>query len=147
METGFCLVCAVLLLFRDSLVASATAEPMTRTEAAGWLTLERDQRVYREQVAPLNLRERRRLDAIERGERNALRALQQREERARAAEQRRLRQRRREASALEGAAVGTAAVPRRSGRAARRQQRLERAQRRLRLDLRRDRQRRSFGTR
>jgi hypothetical protein len=50
--------------------------------AAGWLTLERDQRTYRERVAPLDLREQRDLSIIERRQRNDLRAIEQRRERS-----------------------------------------------------------------
>jgi hypothetical protein len=52
-----------------------------RQSTSGWLTLERDQRTYREQVAPLDLREERELSVIERRQRNDLRAVEQRGER------------------------------------------------------------------
>ncbi|MCF7985213.1 MAG: hypothetical protein K9L70_12480 [Thiohalocapsa sp.] len=61
--------------------ADALAQPETRREASDWLQLERDQRSYRERVEPLGLQEERRLEAIERGQRDDLRALQQRRQR------------------------------------------------------------------
>jgi hypothetical protein len=57
------------------------AQPDNRREASGWLELERDQRVYRERVEPLPLPDQRRLEAIERAQRDDLRALQQRQRR------------------------------------------------------------------
>jgi hypothetical protein len=53
----------------------------TRREARGWLQLERDQQTYRERVEPLDLRDQRGLETIERSQRNDLRALQQRQRR------------------------------------------------------------------
>jgi hypothetical protein len=50
--------------------------------AAGWLQLKRDQRVYRDRVAPLDLREQRELSIIERRQRDRLRRIEQRQERS-----------------------------------------------------------------
>jgi len=63
-------------------VFAVTTHAETRREASGWLSLERDQRAYRERVEPLDLREQRQLGVIERSQRNDLRALQQRQQRA-----------------------------------------------------------------
>ena len=60
----------------------------TRREARGWLQLERDQQTYRERVEPLDLRDQRGLETIERSQRNDLRALQQRQRRELQAERR-----------------------------------------------------------
>jgi hypothetical protein len=63
----------------------ATLGPLSAAEhwsATGWLQLERDQRTYRERVAPLDLQEQRELGVIERSQRNDLRALEQRVDRA-----------------------------------------------------------------
>ena len=57
--------------------------------ARDWLTLEQDQRIHRERVAPLDLGPRRDLDASERTQRLELRGLQQRDARAQRLEQRR----------------------------------------------------------
>ena len=69
----------VLLLSLTALPLIAHAD--TRREARGWLELEQDQTSYRERVAPLDLREQRQLEVIERSQRNDLRALQQRQQR------------------------------------------------------------------
>lgn len=63
------------LLLGLSIPVPTTADPLA---AAGWLQLERDQRTYRERVEPLDLREQRQLGAIERQQRNDLRAVEQR---------------------------------------------------------------------
>jgi len=68
------------------LLLSLTAFPLiahaeTRREARGWLELQQDQTSYSERVAPLDLREQRQLEVIERDQRNDLRALQQRQQR------------------------------------------------------------------
>ena len=64
-----------------SATVAETTPPQTRREAAGWLQLERDQATYRERVVPLDLRDERQLESIERAQRNELRALQQRQRR------------------------------------------------------------------
>lgn len=66
------------------LVGLVTVSPLVAgPEAArGWLQLERDQQTYRDQVEPLDLREARRLEAVERQQRLDLRAAEQRIERA-----------------------------------------------------------------
>jgi hypothetical protein len=50
--------------------------------ARGWLQLERDQQTYRDRVEPLDLRETRRLEAVERQQRLDLRAAEQRIDRS-----------------------------------------------------------------
>jgi hypothetical protein len=50
--------------------------------ASGWLQLERDQQTYRDRVEPLDLRETRRLETVERQQRLDLRAEEQKIERA-----------------------------------------------------------------
>jgi hypothetical protein len=64
--------------------AVATPQPSAAGDmrATGWLQLERDQRRYRERVEPLDPREERQLEVIERSQRDDLRAAQQRLERA-----------------------------------------------------------------
>lgn len=69
--------CFLLLLLVVLVTGADVTQGQTRPEAAGWLQLERDQTSYRERVGPLDLREQRRLENLERNERNALRALQQ----------------------------------------------------------------------
>jgi hypothetical protein len=69
--------CFLLLLLVVLVTGADVTQAQTRPEAAGWLQLERDQTSYRERVGPLDLREQRRLENLERNERNALRALQQ----------------------------------------------------------------------
>jgi hypothetical protein len=71
----------VLLL--GGIISGVLATPQVlladgRQTAAGWLQLERDQQRYRERVAPLDLREQRQLEIIERTQRNDLDAAQQR---------------------------------------------------------------------
>jgi len=70
----------LLLLALTAFPLIAHAE--TRREARGWLELQQDQTSYSERVAPLDLREQRQLEVIERDQRNDLRALQQRQRRA-----------------------------------------------------------------
>ena len=74
-----------------SATVAETTTPQTRREAAGWLQLERDQTTYRERVGPLDLRDQRQLESIERAERSDLRALQQRQRRDIQTERRRAR--------------------------------------------------------
>lgn len=69
--------CFLLLLLVVLVTGADVTQGQTRPEAAGWLQLERDQTSYRERAGPLDLREQRRLENLERNERNALRALQQ----------------------------------------------------------------------
>lgn len=78
----------VCLLVVSATVADVT-QAQTRREAAGWLQLERDQTSYRERVGPLDLRDQRGLETVERTQRNALRALQQNQRRDMQAERRR----------------------------------------------------------
>jgi hypothetical protein len=96
---------------------------------AGWLQLERDQRAYRERVAPLDLRERRDLSIIEREQRNALRATEQ-------------RLRRREQLDDRDRVASPREMPRRNGNSERR-----RALERQRLDLRMEQYRLPYGRR
>jgi hypothetical protein len=80
LRISFCLSCVLATL------GPAAAEQRT---ASGWLQLERDQRTYRERVAPLDLQEQRELGVIERSQRNDLRALEQRVDRAEQLDRRR----------------------------------------------------------
>ncbi|KAA6185788.1 hypothetical protein F2Q65_07240 [Thiohalocapsa marina] len=73
---------AILLFLLIGLVTDP-ALAQTRREATGWLQLEQDQTAYRERIAPLDLRQRRQLDAVERQQRLEQRALQQRQARER----------------------------------------------------------------
>ncbi|WP_295886710.1 hypothetical protein [uncultured Thiohalocapsa sp.] len=74
------LSCGLALCLAAALPRAAVADE--RTGAAGWLQLERDQRTYRERAGPLDLRESRELSAVERRQRNDLRVLDQRLDRA-----------------------------------------------------------------
>ena len=56
-------------------VLEATQE---RRDARGWLELEQNQRAYRDRVAPLDLKQQRQLETIERSQQLDLRRLQQR---------------------------------------------------------------------
>jgi hypothetical protein len=76
--------CCLCCLFAT--LGPAAAEQWT---ASGWLQLERDQRTYRERVAPLDLQEQRELGVIERSQRNDLRAREQRVDRAEQLDRRR----------------------------------------------------------
>jgi hypothetical protein len=81
----------ILMILFSVLSASVpvgVVDAETRREARGWLELERDQQTYRERVEPLDLRDQRGLETIERSQRNDLRALQQRQRRALEAERR-----------------------------------------------------------
>lgn len=81
---------AVLLLFSGLLAdvhplrAAGQGDPAAagahqRHDAArGWLTLEGDQRAYRDRVGPLGLKHQRQLETIERSQQLDLRAVQQR---------------------------------------------------------------------
>ncbi|MGB5830375.1 MAG: hypothetical protein WBG92_00050 [Thiohalocapsa sp.] len=62
-------------------IAASTVDAETRRAARGWLQLERDQITYRERVEPLDLREQRQLETIERSQRDDLRALQLQQQR------------------------------------------------------------------
>lgn len=61
--------------------ASPLAATQERRAARGWLELEQDQRAYRSRVAPLDLKQQRQLETIERSQRLDLRAIQQRDAR------------------------------------------------------------------
>ena len=78
----------LLLLVLSALMPAGVVDAETRREARGWLQLERDQQTYRERVEPLDLRDQRGLETIERSQRNDLRALQQRQRRERQTERR-----------------------------------------------------------
>ena len=73
---------------------AADRAALQRREARGWLELDVDQRAYRDRVSPLDLKQQRRLETIERSQRIDLRAMQQRNQRdlERVERQRRLRQ-------------------------------------------------------
>ena len=62
----------------DTPVLSANQE---RRDARGWLELEQEQRAYRDRVAPLDLKQQRQLEIIERSQRLDLRRMQQRDAR------------------------------------------------------------------
>lgn len=62
----------------DAPALSATQE---RSDARGWLELEQEQRAYRDRVAPLDLKQQRQLEIIERSQRLDLRRIQQRDTR------------------------------------------------------------------
>jgi hypothetical protein len=81
-------VVMLLLAVLSASMAAGVADAETRREARGWLQLERDQQTYRERVEPLDLRDQRGLETIERSQRNDLRALQQRQRRELQAERR-----------------------------------------------------------
>lgn len=68
---------------RPSGNASALEAGQERRAARGWLELEQDQRAYRDRVAPLDLKEQRQLEVIERSQQLGLRRLQQRNARQR----------------------------------------------------------------
>jgi hypothetical protein len=75
-----CLVCGAV-----ALGLASSPEPLTAQErpaASGWLQLDRDQQVYRQQVEPLDLGEERALGIIERQQRLDLRGVEQRQRRA-----------------------------------------------------------------
>ena len=81
-------VVMLLLAILSASMPAGVLDAETRREARGWLQLERDQQTYRERVEPLDLRDQRGLETIERFQRNDLRALQQRQRRALQAERR-----------------------------------------------------------
>lgn len=83
-----------LSLLHGPAAAQAPLPDRPRRDAAGWLQLEADQRAYRERVEPLDLREERDLEIIERRQDNDLRALQQQQRRELEQDQRMLRLRR-----------------------------------------------------
>ncbi|MCF7978817.1 MAG: hypothetical protein K9L82_12520 [Chromatiaceae bacterium] len=62
--------------------ANALGATQERRAARGWIELEQDQRAYRHRVAPLDLKQQRQLETIERSQQLDLRALQQRNTRA-----------------------------------------------------------------
>lgn len=62
--------------------ASALGATQERRTARGWIELEQDQRAYRNRVAPLDLKQQRQLETIERSQQLDLRALQQHNTRA-----------------------------------------------------------------
>lgn len=84
----------------DGASASASASAMAATQerraARGWLELEQEQRAYRDRVAPLDLKEQRLLESLERSQRLELRGIQLRNAREL---ERRERQRRLESQA------------------------------------------------
>lgn len=57
------------------------ALPQSHSAARGWLELAQDQRSYRDRTGPLDLKQERQLEVIERSQRLDLRALQQRDAR------------------------------------------------------------------
>jgi hypothetical protein len=73
-------------------VAQDGAMAEGRDDRGAWLQLRRDQTVYRERVEPLDLRDQRRLEAVERGQGLELEAVLQRQRLERS--RRRLRERR-----------------------------------------------------
>ncbi|MBK5939993.1 hypothetical protein CCR96_12235 [Halochromatium roseum] len=62
--------------------ANALGSTQERHAARGWIELEQNQRAYRNRVAPLDLKQQRQLETIERSQQLDLRALQQRNARA-----------------------------------------------------------------
>jgi hypothetical protein len=81
-----------LVLAPASAVAQGGAGEQGREEASAWLQLRRDQAVYRERVEPLDLRDQRALETIERGQDLELEGVLQRQRLERSRQ--RLRERR-----------------------------------------------------
>jgi hypothetical protein len=90
-QTGFWRTGFVILLFVWFASPNLAAQTQLQQTARGWLQLDRDQATYRERVAPLNLRQKRQLETIERSQRNQLRALQQDQQRQIQSDRRRRR--------------------------------------------------------